>query len=186
MQPTSVPQVFLFGQKRTQACFRGFFSMQMRGVGLKNGVPYLQMGLSTLVSRVCRRPEEQRTSFNQSIPCRFYTLASRHSTSGFLHGKRKLAHPSALAASHTTKWNPQTKLAHQNVAQRCGQEYAIYQCPAGFLVWPQSAPRLLQGFFSMQMRGVGLKKGVPYLQMGLSTLVSRVSRRPKEKRTRFN
>ena len=89
MQPTSAPQVFLFGQKAHPSLRQVLFSMQMRGVGLKNGVPYIQMGLSTLVSRVSRRPEEQRTSFNLSIPSRFYRLTSRHSTSGFLHAKRK-------------------------------------------------------------------------------------------------
>ena len=29
------------------------------GVGLKNGVPYLQMGLPTLATQVSRRPEEK-------------------------------------------------------------------------------------------------------------------------------
>ena len=83
MQSTSAPQVFLFGHKALPSLLQGlFFSMQMGGLGLENGVPYQQKGLSTLVSRVSRRPEEQGTSFNQSIPRRFYTLASRHSTSG--------------------------------------------------------------------------------------------------------
>ena len=81
--------------KRTQACLRFFFSMQMRGVGLKNGVPCLQMRLSTLVSHVSRGPEYQRTSFNQSIPRRFFSLAIRHCTSG-LHtsAQRKIANQS--------------------------------------------------------------------------------------------
>ena len=183
------------------------------------------MGLSTLVSHVSRRPEEQRTSFTQSIPRRFFSLASRHSTSG-LHtsAEHKITNRSAKTASHTSKWNPQAQLTHQKVPQRYGQEHATYQCLAGFLVWPQKAPkpasraffnandggwleerrpiltngivdachacksttrrqvnkflpvdtpqvllfshkthqRLLQGLFSMQMRGVRLKNGVPY------------------------
>ena len=81
--------------KCTQECFWGFFSMQKGGVGLKNGVPYLQMGLSTLVSHVSRRPEEERTSFNLSINRRFFSLVSRHRTSVFLHAESKLTHPSA-------------------------------------------------------------------------------------------
>ena len=76
--------------------------------------------------------------------------------------------------------------AHQNFAQRCGQEQATYQCPAVFLVSPQSAPKPASGAFSMQMSGVGLKNGVPYLQMGLSTLASHVSRRLEDQRTSIN
>ena len=76
--------------------------------------------------------------------------------------------------------------AHQNLAQRCRQEHATYQCPAGFLVSPQSAPKPASGAFSMRMRGVGLKNGVPYLQMGLSTLASHVSRRLEDQRTSIN
>ena len=73
MQATSDPQVFLFGHKRTQTCFRGFFNANERG-GLEEWRPILtKMGLSTLAWHVSRRPEEQRTSFNQSIPRRFYS-----------------------------------------------------------------------------------------------------------------
>ena len=140
------------------------------------------MGMSTLVSHVSRRPEEQRTSFTQSIPSRFFSLASPHSTSG-LHtsAEHKIANRSAKTASHTSKWNPQAQLAHQKVPQRYGQEHATYQCLAGFLVWPQKAPKPASRAFLMQMMGVGLKNGVPYLQMGLSTLATRVSRRPEDK-----
>ena len=83
IQPTSAPQVFLFDHKVHPRMLLGLFSMQKGGVGLKNGVPYLQMGLSALVLHVSRRPEEQRTSFNQSINRRFFSLVSRHSTSVF-------------------------------------------------------------------------------------------------------
>ena len=140
------------------------------------------MGLSTLVSRVSRRPEEQRTSFTPSLPRRFFSLASRHSTSG-LHtrAENKLDNQSAKTASHTSKWNPQAQLAHQKVPQRCGQEHATYQCPAGFLVWPQNAPKPASRAFFNANEGVGLKNGVPYLQMGLPTLATRVSRRPEDK-----
>ena len=140
------------------------------------------MGLSTLVSRVSRRPEEQRTSFTQSIPRRFFSLASRHSTSG-LHtsAEHKLDNQSAKTASHTSKWNPQAQLAHQKVPQRCGREHATYQCPAGLLVWSQKASKPASRAFFNANEGVGLKNGVPYLQMGLPTLATRVSRRPEEK-----
>ena len=40
MQSTSAPQVFLFGQKAHPSLLQGRLSMQMGGVGLKNGVPY--------------------------------------------------------------------------------------------------------------------------------------------------
>ena len=80
MQPTTAPQVFFFGHKAHPSMIQGPFSMPMRRLGLKNCAPYLQIGLSTLVSRVGRRPEEQRTSFNQSTPRRFFGLASRHTT----------------------------------------------------------------------------------------------------------
>ena len=43
------------------------------------------MGLSTLVSRVSRRSEGQKTSSNQSIPRRFFSLTSRHSISGYTY-----------------------------------------------------------------------------------------------------
>ena len=91
MQPTSAPQDFLFGHKEHLSLLQGLFSMQMRRVGLKNGVPYLQMGLSTLAWHVSRRPEEQRTSFNQSIPRRFYSLASRHTISVFFACKTQIS-----------------------------------------------------------------------------------------------
>ena len=68
MQPNSAPQVFLFGHKKHPSLLQGRFSMQSlrglffnanEGVVLKNGVPYLQMGLPTLATRVSRRPEDK-------------------------------------------------------------------------------------------------------------------------------
>ena len=127
------------------------------------------MGLSTLVSRVSRRPEEQRTSFNPSLPRRFFCLASRHSTSG-LHtsAEPKLDNQSAKTASHTSKWNPQAQLAHQEVPQRCGQEHAIYQCPAGFLVWPQKAPKPASRAFFNANDGGWLEERRPILTNGIA------------------
>ena len=69
MQPISAHR---FSPQSAPKPASGAFSMQMRGVGLKNGIPYLQMGLSTLASHVSRRLEDQRTSINQSIPRRFF------------------------------------------------------------------------------------------------------------------
>ena len=126
MQPTSVPQVFLFGQKAHPSQLQVLFSMQMRGVGLKNGVPYLQMGLLTLASRVSRRPEDQRTSFNQLIPRRFFSLASRHSTSGL----------------HTRRWYKDVDKKEQNTS-----------APQVSLFDHKTYQNLLQGRFSMQIRG---------------------------------
>ena len=94
--PVDTPQILLFSHKTHPSLLQGLFSMQMRGVRLKNGVPYQQMGLSTLVSHVSRRPEEQRTSFTQSVPRRFFSLASRHSTSGiYTSAEHKIANQSA-------------------------------------------------------------------------------------------
>ena len=173
--------------KRFQACFRGFFSMQMGGLGLKNGVPYQQMGLSTLVLRVSRRPEEQRTSFNQSIPRRFFSLASRHSTSG-LHtsAERKIA-----ISLHKRLPIPQNGILSSACASERATKMWTRACnlpvPRWFSCLATKRTKTASGFFfSMQMRGVGLKNGVPYLQMGLSTLAWRVSRRPEDKRTCFN
>ena len=59
MQPTSAPQVFLFGYKKApRPASRTFFNAN-EGMGLKNGVPYLQMGLPTLAMHVSRRPEDK-------------------------------------------------------------------------------------------------------------------------------
>ena len=233
-----------------------FISMQTRGVGLKNSVPYLQMGLSTLVSRVSRRPEEKRTSFNQSIPRRFYSLASRHSTSVLLFF---FACKTQISPSVCINGLPYNKMESSDIAcapergdgQKNREQVLTSRYPQVFLVWltaialpvyipvqkakysiglhkgppiprngilklglrirtshkdvdksmqSTNAPqvflfghkahqdcfRFFFVFFSRQMRGVGLKNGVPYLQMGLSTLTWRVSRRPEEHRTCFN
>ena len=127
------------------------------------------MGLSTLVSRVSRRPEEQRTSFTPSLPRRFFCLASRHSTSGLnTSAEHKLDNQSATTTSHTSKWNPQAELAHQKVPQRCGQEHATYQCPAGLLVWSQKAPTPASRAFFQCILGGWLEERRPILTNGIA------------------
>ena len=164
MHSTSAPLVFLCGHKAHQDCFRFFFfSMQMRGVGLKNGVPYLQMGLSTLAWRVSRRPEDKITCFNYSIPRRFFSLASRHSTSVFFACKTQ------ISPSVCINGLPSHKMESSNIA--CASERGTkvwsreYNLPVPrrfFLLGHKAHPSLLRGLFSMQMGGVGFKNGVPY------------------------
>ena len=59
MQPTSAPQVFLFGYKKHTSLLQGLFFNANEEMGLKNGVPYLQMGLATLATHVSRRLEDK-------------------------------------------------------------------------------------------------------------------------------
>ena len=85
-----VPRRFFFvwPQSALKPASWAFISMQTRGVGLKNTY---KIELSTLAWHVSRRLEEKRTSFNQSIPRRFSSLASRHSTSGFFACKTQIS-----------------------------------------------------------------------------------------------
>ena len=135
-----------------------------------------------MVSRVSRRPEEQRTSFTQSIPRRFFSLASRHSTSG-LHtsAEHKLDKQSEkrppIPRNGILKLSLRIRKCHKDVDKSMQPTSA----PQVFLFGQKKHPSLLQGLFSMQMRGWGLKNGVPYLQMGLPTLDTRVCRRPEDK-----
>ena len=154
MQPTSAPQVLLFGHKAHLSQLQVLFSMQTRGVVLKNGVPYLQMGLSTLAWHVSRRPEEQRTSFSQSIPRRFSSLASRHSTSGFFACKTQISPSICINGLPYHKTESLDIVCAPERSAKMWTRVAIYQCPAGFLIWPQSAPKPASGaFFQCKWEG---------------------------------
>ena len=127
------------------------------------------MGLPTLVSRVSRGPEEQRTSLNQSIPCRFFSLDSRHSTS-CLHTSTEhipISQSVCINGLPYLEMESESLASHQNVAQRYGQEHATHQCPAGFVVWPQSALKPASGaFYNANERG-GLEEWRPILTNGI-------------------
>ena len=77
-------------QRALKPASGAFFNANETG-GLEEWRPILTNGIVDACLHVSRRPEEQRTSFNQSIPHRFYSLASRHTISVFFACKTQIS-----------------------------------------------------------------------------------------------